>query len=222
MCGRITFRASGKDLATLFDLAEAADLEPRYNVAPTQPVLAVRAAANGTGRELVTLRWGLIPSWGDDPKIGYKLINARAETVAQKPSFRSAFKVRRCLVPVNGYYEWKKEGKVKQPFYFHRRDDRPFAFAGLWEHWEGSEGELVDSCTILTTEANELARPIHDRMPVILDATDFATWLDPAGDLERCQALLRPYAREGMEAYAVSSLVNNPRNQGPQCVERVT
>jgi putative SOS response-associated peptidase YedK len=221
MCGRITFRTSGKDLANLFDLAEAPDIAPRYNIAPTQPVLAVREAANGTGRELVTLRWGLIPHWADDPKIGYQLINARAETVAQKPSFRSAFKSRRCLVPADGYYEWQKVGKGKQPYFFHRNDDRLFSFAGLWERWESPQGELVDSCTILTTEANDLARPVHHRMPVIIDPGDFGLWLNRAGDLKQCQALLRPYRGEGMEAYPVSTFVNAPGHQGPQCVERV-
>jgi putative SOS response-associated peptidase YedK len=196
MCGRITFRASGKDLATLFDLIEVPDLdlEPRYNIAPSQPILAVREPANGVGRELVTLRWGLVPHWAKDLKIGYKLINARAETVATTPSFRSAFRKRRCLVPADGYYEWQKLEKAKQPFYFHRKDGRPFAFAGRWEHWESPDGELVESCTILTTDANDLAKPIHNRMPVIVDAAQYGLWLDPAGDLERCQVLLRPYA----------------------------
>jgi putative SOS response-associated peptidase YedK len=223
MCGRITFRASGQVVVDLFQLieAQAPALTPRYNVAPTQPLLAVREAANGTGRGFVTLRWGLIPHWADDPKIGYRLINARAETVATKPSFRSAFRSRRCLVPADGYYEWQKLGKAKQPFYFHRKDDRPFAFAGLWERWESQEGELVESCTILTTTANEVARPVHDRMPVIVDPPDFGLWLDPAGKLEQCQALLRPYSGEGMEAYAATSFVNSPGHQGLQCIERV-
>ena len=165
MCGRITFRASGKDLATLFDLIEAPDLElePRYNIAPTQPVLAVRQVANGSGRELVRLRWGLIPVWSKDLKIGYKLINARAETVASTPAFRSAFKGRRCLVAADGYYEWQQMGKAKQPYFFHRHDDRPFAFAGLWERWESPEGELVESCTIVTTgRANSPGRSITE------------------------------------------------------------
>ena len=224
MCGRITFRASGKDLATLFDLIEPPDLElePRYNVAPTQPVVAVREAANGAGRELVRLRWGLVPHWSKDLKIGYKLINARSETVASTPAFRSAFKARRCLIPADGYYEWQRLDGKKQPFLFRRKDGRPFAFAGLWERWSPPEGEVVESCTILTTEANELAKTVHDRMPVIVDGTDFALWLNPAGKLEQCQALLRPYAGEGMEAYPVTSFVNNPRNQGSQCVERVS
>ena len=223
MCGRITFRASGKDLTTLFDLIEAPDPdpEPRYNVAPTQEVLAVRQAANGADRELVALRWGLVPHWSKDLKIGYKLINARAETVASTPAFRSAFKSRRCLVPADGYYEWRKVEKAKQPYFFHRHDDRPFAFAGLWEHWESPDGELVDSCTIVTTDANDLAYPIHDRMPVIIDPADFGLWLNRGGDLKQCQALLRPYLGEGMEAYPVSTFVNSPGHQGPQCIERV-
>ena len=167
------------------------------------------------------LRWGLIPHWSKDQKIGYKLINARCETVASTPAFRSAFKARRCLIPAAGYYEWQRRDGKKQPFLFRRKDGRPFAFAGLWEHWESPEGELVESCTIVTTDANDLARPIHDRMPVIIDPADFGLWLDPAGKLEQCQALLRPYTAGGMEAYPVTAFVNNPRNQGPQCVERL-
>jgi putative SOS response-associated peptidase YedK len=151
-----------------------------FNVAPTQPVAAVRVVPGGQERELVELRWGLIPSWADDPKIGYRMINARSETAATKPSFRSAFKVRRCLVVADGYYEWQKRDGAKQPFYIHMQGGKLFAFAGLWERWVPPDGEAIESCTILTTDANELTKPIHDRMPVIVDPPDFGQWLDPA------------------------------------------
>src|SRR5262249_33099246 len=181
MCGRFTQTAASKEtLADLFNLSDPPGLLPLFNIAPTQPVAAVRVVPGGQQQELVALRWGLVPSWSDDLKIGYKMINARAETAATKPSFRSAFRSRRCLIASDGYFEWQKQDGKKQPFYFRMKDGRLFAFAGLWERWQGPEGEPVESCTILTTEANALARPVHDRMPVIVDPADFGQWLDPA------------------------------------------
>jgi putative SOS response-associated peptidase YedK len=165
------------------------------------------------------LRWGLVPPWAEDQKIGNRLINARAETAAGKPSFRAAFKRRRCLVPADGFYEWQKVGRAKQPYYIRLKDGAPFAFAGLWEHWQGADGEIIESCTLLTTEANDLMRPIHERMPVMLKPEDFGRWLDrdaPAG--KALAALLCPYPAEAMTAYPVSAHVNNPRNDGPACV----
>jgi putative SOS response-associated peptidase YedK len=167
------------------------------------------------------MRWGLIPSWADDPKIGYKLINARAETVAGKPAFRNAFRQRHCLIPADGFYEWHAAGtKAKQPWHIRRKDGRPFAFAGLWEHWNAPESPPVESCTIITTDANEVVRPIHDRMPVILDPADYAAWLDPR-DPTIAQELLRPCPAEVMTAFPVSSMVNNPKNEDPRCLEAV-
>jgi putative SOS response-associated peptidase YedK len=167
----------------------------------------------------VPLRWGLIPSWADDPTIGNRLINARSETVASKPSFRAAFKNRRCLIPADGFYEWKKEGKTKQPLHIQRKHGLPFAFAGLWEEWE-RENEIIQSCTIITTEANELMAEFHDRMPVILDAKHYELWLDPeVHDPNLLEPLLRPYPSEELVVHAVGSLVNNPRNEDPRCVE---
>jgi putative SOS response-associated peptidase YedK len=164
------------------------------------------------------VRWGLIPSWADDASIGNRLINARAETAAEKPSFRSAFKHRRCLIPTSGFYEWQKVGTKKQPHYIRRPDEVPFAFAGLWERWEKG-GEPIESCTILTTEANGMMRPIHDRMPVILGPEAWGQWLDPEGkESLPLKPLLRPYPDDWLTAYPVSTRVNNPKYDAPACV----
>jgi putative SOS response-associated peptidase YedK len=220
MCGRFTRTAATKEtLADLFQLTDPPGLLPLFNIAPTQPVAAVRIVPGGQDRELVALRWGLVPAWADDLKIGYKMINARSETVATKPSFRAAFKSRRCLIAADGYFEWAKQGGKKQPWYYRLKDGKLFAFAGLWEHWQPPEGEPVESCTILTAAANDLARPVHDRMPVIMDPADFGQWLDPTEKPGPLQALLRPYPAEEMEAYPVTTFVNNPRHEGPRCVE---
>lgn len=218
MCGRYTVRASRAALAKAFGVSEVPDLPPRYNIAPTQPVPAVRLNTPDE-REMVMLRWGLVPSWADDLKIGNRMINARADTAPTKPSFRSAFKSRRCLVVTDGFYEWKKEGTKKQPFYIRRKDERPFAFAGLWERWE-KDGPAIETCTILTTDANDLMKPIHDRMPVILAPADHDVWLDakPA-TLEQAKAMTRPYEGSDLEAVPVSTVVNNPKHEGPDCIK---
>jgi putative SOS response-associated peptidase YedK len=206
-------------LAEHFEVSEP-ELLPRFNIAPTQKVAVVRAKEEG--RELVFLRWGLIPSWAKEKSIGAKLINARAETAAEKPGFRSAFKHRRCLIPSDGLFEWKKEDGQKQPYYITLRDQSLFAYAGLWEEWKREDSdEPIQTCTILTTEANELIRPLHDRMPVILDPKDYAAWLDPTPRPNTTLlSLLRPFPSEAMQAYLVSSTVNNARNQGQSCIER--
>jgi putative SOS response-associated peptidase YedK len=220
MCGRFTLRTAGKVLAAVFQLPQVPQLPFPYNIAPTQVVAAVRQAAGSGLRELVQLRWGLIPSWAEDKKIGARLINARAETAATKPSFRSAFRHRRCLLLADGFYEWQRLDGKKQPFYLRLRDDRPFAFAGLWESWTGPDGEVIESGALLTTEANATVRPVHDRMPVILAAADYARWLDPAAQKpEALQPLLRPYPAEEMTAYPVSTRVNAPRNDDAKCIE---
>lgn len=218
MCGRYTLKTEPRLLAEQFALATIPALEARYNIAPTQDVPVVRTTADG--RQLALLRWGLIPGWASDPSIGARMINARSETVAEKPAFRTAFKQRRCLVLADGFYEWQRSGGRKQPYFFQLRDGRPFAFAGLWERWQAPDGQTVETCTILTTAPNDLARPIHDRMPVILDPAAYDQWLDPelrlAGPLE---ALLQPYPAAAMTAYPVSTYVNNARNDGPQCLD---
>lgn len=222
MCGRYTLQASPEELARQFsvEVEDPSLFKPRYNIAPSQNVAVVRLKPDTSQRELVRLRWGLIPSWAKDPRIGNQMINAKAETVATKPSFRSAFRKRRCLIPADGFYEWQQQGRQKQPMYIRLRDRRPFAFAGLWERWEPKDGEPVESCTIVTTEPNEFMRLIHNRMPVILAPPDYDIWLDPTvQQTETLQAMLMPYPPESMEAYPVSRLVNNPRNDIPQCVE---
>ena len=219
MCGRYTLRSSPEAIAGAFDLPEVPELPARYNIAPTQDVPVVRLDPDRGGREFGLLHWGLIPSWADDPAIGNRMINARAETVAEKPAFRKAFQSRRCLVISDGFFEWRREGKHKQPYFIRMRDDRPFAFAGLWERW-GRGGGPIESCTHLTTEPNELVAPIHDRMPLILPESAYDLWLDPAvKDPRKLQELLIPYPAEEMEAYPVSTLVNSPGNDTAGCIE---
>lgn len=218
MCGRFTQSKTAEMLAKAFQLATLPDWQPRYNIAPTQPVPVAIHLPEQADRQFKLLRWGLIPSWSKDLSIGAKLINARAETVAEKPSFRSAFKQRRCLILADGFYEWQRQNGKKQPFFFQERDGQPFALAGLWERWQGEEG-AIESCTILTTQANELLRPIHDRMPVILPSTAYEEWLDPKTPTDRLQGLLHPYDAEAMQSYAVSAMVNNPTNDRPECIQ---
>jgi len=216
-------------VAEQFALFELPPFAPRFNIAPSQPVAVVRLAPgrNGPdaaepGRELVWLRWGLVPSWAKDPAVGNRMINARAETAAEKPAFRAAMKRRRCLVAADGFYEWQSRGsrRRKQPYFIHRRDDRPFAFAGLWESWEGADHSYLETCTLLTTEANDLMRPIHDRMPVILAPESYEPWLHVSHPDPRALApLLRPSPSEPFEAVPVGTYVNRPGNEGPKCIE---
>jgi len=218
VCGRYTLSTDPATLATAFGLAATPTVEPRYNIAPTQPVGAVRV--EGGERRFVRLRWGLIPSWAKDPSIGSRLINARAETVVEKPSFRTALRLRRCLVVADGFYEWQRRPDGgKQPYHIRLVDGRPFAFAGLWERWADPTGAPVETCTILTTAANALMATIHDRMPVILDAADYAAWLDPERrDPVAVLPLLAPYPPERMAAHPVSSRVNRPSEDVPELV----
>lgn len=219
MCGRFTLFEPDGILSKEFGAARVHSGAPSYNFAPSRPVAVVRISPVDEVREIARLRWGLIPSWSKDPSIGSRLINARAETVSEKPAFRSAFRHRRCLVPADGFYEWRKLDRTKQPFYIRMRDGRPFAFCGLWERWETPGGEAVETCTILTTDANDVIKPLHDRMPVILPPGKYDAWLD-AGlrDPETLASLLRPFDPKAMDAYPVSTLVNNPGNDGPECI----
>jgi putative SOS response-associated peptidase YedK len=217
MCGRYTLATSTKVLVERFRLAaEAPRLRPRFNIAPSQIVAVV---PNGPEHRLELFIWGLIPSWAKDPAIGNRMINARAETLAEKPSFREALKRRRCLVLADGFFEWRKEGKQKTPVFVRLRSREPFAFAGLWDTWRPPEGNEIRSCTIVTTDANRLLAPIHDRMPVILPPATYDAWLDPRPQESReLQDLLRPFPDEVMEAYPVSRLVNSPANDRPECI----
>jgi len=187
-------------------------------------VVIIRIDRDTLQRRLVKVKWGLIPFWAKDTSIGNRLINARAESAATKPAFRSAFKTRRCLVPADGFYEWKKgKGHQKQPYFIRNADESPFAFAGLWESWTAPEGETIESCTILTTDANDLTRPIHDRMPVILHPKDYELWLDPeVKDPTLLKPLLRPYPSEEMIVQPVSAKVNKASYDAPDCVEAVS
>ena len=221
MCGRFTLRASPAEIAEFFELMR--DLvewdRPRFNIAPTQSILAVRAGSDG--REAARMRWGLIPSWAKDTKLAASMINARAETVAEKPAFRAAFKRRRCLIPVSGFYEWRRDGKVRQPFRVIRTDGRPLVLAGLWSGWKDpATGEIRRSFAIITGPPNDVVRPIHDRMPVVLEDDAWPRWLDPAaGDPGELQALLLPAGGLELTAYRVGLLVNNVRFDGPDLIE---
>lgn len=222
MCGRFSI-TDPRQLALRFDLAALAELPPRFNVAPTQPVpTLVPGSGEPAGRVLVLARWGLIPSWAKDPAVASRMINARAESLETKPAFREALHARRCLVLADGFFEWKKEGRERRPFYLHLASGEPFAFAGLWDEWRAPSGERVRTCTIVTTDANALVEPIHDRMPAILLPDAEARWLD-AGvqDLADLVDLLQPYPSHRMEAFEVSSLVNKPAHDEPACVARV-
>lgn len=221
MCGRFSFDRAPETVAELFKLANIPQFNPRYNIAPTQSVPTVLQRTENQEREFQMLRWGLIPSWAKDKKIGNKLINARSETVMEKPSFRSPFRHRRCWVLADGFYEWQQTETGKQPFYFTRNDRQPFAFAGLWERWESPDGESIASCTILTTEANEMMRPIHHRMPVILQPDDRDRWLDLSENPADLLPLLRPYAWEATICYPVSRMANSPKIDRPECVQPI-
>jgi len=234
MCGRFTLRTPLTLLAQQFlfglgELPAELKLAPRFNIAPTQTVAAVRQQTAASKRELALLHWGLIPSWAKDAKIASSLINARSETIAEKPAFRTAFARRRCLILADGFYEWKKEGKQKLPYYFQLAGERPFAFAGLWERWRGptttvapqdDAGPPLESCTIVTTTANELCAPLQDRMPVILEPADYDLWLDPTmTDSQRLLPLLCPFPANEMQIRPVNLRVNNVRNDDAGVLE---
>jgi len=220
MCGRFSQTFTWDDLLEFFHLVGSPlPIAPRYNVAPSQEVAAVRVAEGE--RRLVLLRWGLVPFWSRDPRIGYRMINARAETVHQAPAFRAAFRGRRCLIPAGGFYEWDKKGESRQPFYIRRADGQPLALAGLWERWEQKEGaEIIESCTILTTVAEGEVAKLHERMPVILEPEDFGLWLDPdEHGVERLRDLLQPAAPGVLNIFPVSTFVNKATNEGEKCIE---
>jgi putative SOS response-associated peptidase YedK len=219
MCGRFTLFAPIPVLCDAFDAQAPEDLAPRYNIAPSQPVLTLRVSPGTDHREFVRTRWGLIPSWAKDPEVGTRLINARSETAHEKPAFRAAFRSRRCLVPANGFYEWRRAERTKQPYFVRMRDGRPFGLAGLWETWENPEGSRTESCAILTTEANAVVSPLHNRMPVIVPPEQYGRWLEPGNaKLDDLKALLTPYPPDPMDAYPVSPRMNRPGVDDPACI----
>jgi putative SOS response-associated peptidase YedK len=219
MCGRFTLILEPSELQEDLNLGSMpAGLQPRYNVAPTQPIATVNDPAT---RAVELMRWGLIPSWAKDASIGSRLINARSETLVEKPSFRNAFAHRRCLVLADGFYEWfHPTGKTDkgQPYFFRLSEAEPFAFAGLWDLWRSPEGEAIQSCTIITCPANDLVGRYHERMPAILDASQIWRWMDPNAGLPALQTMLQPYPAEKMTAYPVSAKINNPAYDAPDCI----
>jgi putative SOS response-associated peptidase YedK len=218
MCGRFVRDIAPELLSAIYNLPTVPDLPPRYNIAPSQPVAAVRQNAAGE-RELACLQWGLIPPWAKDPAIGHKLINARSETAHEKPSFRQALRARRCIIPASGFYEWRTEGKARLPYYIHRRDGEVLSLAGLWERWTPPAGAPLETCTILTTAANSLVRQFHQRMPVLLDRQVFALWLDcDIADSNRLAELFQSLSGEELEAYPVTRDVNSPGHDHPGCI----
>lgn len=218
MCGRFVLISDVDTLQMAFNLSDVPETLPsRFNIAPSQPVAVI---TNDNPKRLTLLRWGLIPSWAKDDTIGNNLINARSETASEKPAFRSAFKRRRCLILADGFYEWQKQDRKKVPLFIYLKDRRPFALAGLWEVWHSPEGDEISTCTILTTEPNSFMQTIHNRMPVILPPEAYDTWLAP-GDQPASvlMPLLKPYDPALMTAHPVSTFVNNPRNDTPECIE---
>jgi putative SOS response-associated peptidase YedK len=226
MCGRYSITSPPEAIQRVFQVPELPNLPARYNVAPTQEVPAVRVETgpeDDGGRHLVQLRWGLIPFWADDPAIGSRMINARAESAPDKPAFRAAFRRRRCLVVADGFYEWQapaRKGGRKQPYRIQLASGAPFGFAGLWERWTNPEDQrVVESCTILTTDANDLLKPIHPRMPVMLSPEHFGVWLDPETDVETARGLLGPYPDASLTVYPISTRVNAVAHDDPAVID---
>ena len=220
MCGRFAFFAKGQFGYESLQLPEPSPFE-RYNIAPSQDLLAIRTDPETRRPEWVMLRWGLVPFWSKEPGGKRPLINARAEGIETKPSFRGPIRHRRCIVPASGFYEWRREGTGKQPYFVRPAEDEVFALAAIWDHWEGKQGEVIESVAIITTSANELMQPIHDRMPVILGKEDVAAWIAPTTKLEKALPMLKPCSLTRMMTYSVSSLVNSARHDGPACVAKV-
>jgi putative SOS response-associated peptidase YedK len=219
MCGR--YRLSRKDrFAEYFEVNPFDDFEPRYNIAPTQDVTVVREVDDA--RVVSKMRWGLIPSWAKDNAMSASLINARSETVLEKPTFADSFRLRRCLIPADGFYEWKRTGRTKQPYHFGMTDESLFAFAGIWDRWRSPAGQVIESCSILTTIPNALLSDAHDRMPVILPRERYEDWLTESDmEADTLRTMLVPFDAIGMKGHSVSTLVNKPENDGPECVREV-
>ena len=220
MCGRFSRRMTTEEIAESFEAGQIlCGLEPSYNVAPSQDVFAI---INGKDRKLVSFKWGLIPYWSKDPSIGYKMINARAESISEKPSFKLPLKSKRCLIIADGFYEWRKERKNKIPMFFHLKSHKPFGFAGLYDNWTSIDGEKISTFTIITTDANELMKQIHYRMPVILPKEKESIWIDSnIHDIDILLPILKPYDSNLMEMYEVSRFVNSPKNNSKECIQPI-
>lgn len=220
MCGRFVRYTTPMDLAALYEIQDAPTAEASYNIVPTESIVTIRLTPEINKKEFALLKWGLVPSWAKDIKIGNKMINARAETVAEKPSFRVALRKRRCLIIADGFYEWQRSVKPSRPHYFKMKDSIPFAIAGIWEQWEDPDKKVIETCALLTTQANELMQPVHDRMPVILDPANYDLWLDRSmQEVEKLAHLYSPFSTERMETYEVSTIVNAPKNNDPLCIK---
>jgi len=219
MCGRFTLTVPERFFSRSFAFKNLPVMKPSFNVAPGTDILTVKTNAKDDDVSMERMHWGFVPEWASDPSIGYRMINARSETVTQKPAFRAAFQSRRCLIPADGFYEWQGKGKHKQAFFIRLKSQEPFAFAGLWEHWQ-QEDRAFNSCTILTTRANGLMTPIHHRMPVILAPQHYQAWLNPKTAPDKLISLLEPFPEEPMESRKVSSFVNSPKNNSAQCLEK--
>jgi putative SOS response-associated peptidase YedK len=215
MCGRYALTTPASELATRFGLDEIVDVAPRYNISPGTEIPTIRHSPEGK-RVMHLLRWGLVPHWAKDPGVGAKLSNARGETVAEKPSFREAFKRRRCLVPADGFYEWKNEGRQKQPYFFSLKTGEPFGLGGVWESWRAQNGDVLRTCCLITTGPNEIMLPVHDRMPVIVSPDDYAAWL--TGEANDALDLVRPYPPDEMQAWAVSKRVSRSGEEGADLI----
>lgn len=223
MCNRYRLTQSKRYLAERFQAWDEIEERPRYNIAPTQPVLTVRKESGKKSRKFTTMRWGLIPSWATDMSIGNRTLNARSETVTTLPAFRDSILTKRCLIPADGFYEWRAMGSVKQPYCFEVGEGDLFALAGLWDQWQSPDGEIIESCTILTTTPNSLAADMHDRMPVIVTPDKYEVWLDPdVTNFDAIRDILKPYDAEQMRRYPVSTKLNNSQNEGAESAAPVT
>lgn len=217
MCGRFALKNPSKELKQHYNTKNAVEYPARYNIAPSTPVIAIHTTHTGE-RVMKPMRWGLVPSWAKDPAIGNKMINARAETIEEKPSFRTAFKRRRCVIPATGFYEWHTQ--TREPYYFSPKDGL-LSFAGIWEHWQGADGSELQSCAIITTASNALMQPIHARMPVILKPETLELWFSASQDVALLKSLLAPYDDDNLQAWTISKRVNSPANEGAELVTRI-
>ena len=222
VCGRINLRATPKELAEFFDLFREPEWTPRYNLGPLQQILVIRKHPDGV-RLAEPMQWGLVPAWSKDRSMAAHMINARADTVAEKPAYREAIVHRRCLIPVSGFFEWQIiNSKTKQPWHLYRADEKPFAFAGLWEHWQSPEGHILESCAVITTETNQALSDIHTRMPVVLSPEVWSIWLtEQELDTKTRENLLAPYSNDGWKKVPVSTLVNSVKNDSSDCLNPV-